>query len=54
VFKGTLTRVSVVFENLADSMTIHEVLERFPVSREHVKAVLVFAARSFDAPVPDR
>jgi uncharacterized protein (DUF433 family) len=51
VFKGTRTPVAVVFENLEDGMTIDEVMEQFPVSREHVKAVLEFAARSLDAPV---
>lgn len=35
-------------------MTIDEVMEQFPVSREQVKAVLEFAARSLDAPVPGR
>ena len=32
-------------------MTIDEVMEQFPVSREQVKAALEFAARSLDAPV---
>lgn len=50
VFKGTRTPVAVVFENLEDGMTIDEVLEQFPVTREQVKAVLEFAARSLDAP----
>ena len=54
VFKGTRTPVSVVFENLEDGMTIDEVMEQFPVSREQVKAVLEFAARSLDAPVSGR
>ena len=54
VFKGTRTPVAVVFENLEDGMTIDEVLEQFPVTREQVKAVLEFAARSLDAPVPGR
>jgi uncharacterized protein (DUF433 family) len=40
VFKGTRTPVAVVFENLEDGMTIDEVMEQFPVSREQVKAVL--------------
>jgi hypothetical protein len=30
-------------------MTVDEVLEQFPVTREQVKAVLEFAARSLDA-----
>ena len=51
VFKGTRTPVAVVFENLEDGMTIDEVLEQFPVTRDQVKAVLEFAARSLDAPI---
>jgi uncharacterized protein (DUF433 family) len=51
VFKGTRMPVSVVFENLEDGMTIEELMEQFPVSREEVKAVLEFAAPSLDAPV---
>jgi len=51
VFKGTRTPVAIVFENLEDGMTIDEVMEQFPVTREQVKAVLEFAARSLDAPV---
>jgi uncharacterized protein (DUF433 family) len=51
VFKGTRTPVSVVFENLEDGMTIDEVIEQFPVTREQIRSVLEFAARSLDAPV---
>ena len=54
VFKGTRTPVAIVFENLEDGMTIDEVMEQFPVTREQVKTVLEFAARSLDAPVPGR
>jgi len=54
VFKGTRTPVAVVFENLEDGMTIDEVMAQFPVTREQVKAVLEFAARSLDAPVSGR
>ena len=54
VFRGTRTPVAVVFENMEDGMTIDEVIEQFPVLRSHVKAVLEFAARSLDAPVPAR
>ena len=53
-FKGTRTPVAIVFENLEDGMTIDEVLEQFPVTREQVRAVLEFAARSLDAPVTTR
>lgn len=44
VFKGTRTPAAVVFENLQDGMTIDEVVEQFPVTREQVRAVLEFAA----------
>ena len=54
VFKGTRTPVAVIFENLEDGMTIDEVIDQFPVTREQVKAVLEFAARSLDAPVSGR
>lgn len=54
VFKGTRTPVAIVFENLEDGMTIDEVMEQFPVTREQVKAVLEFAARSLDAPLHGR
>ncbi len=54
VFKGTRTPVATIFENLEDGMTIDEVLEQFPVTREQVKAVLEFAARSLDTPVSGR
>lgn len=51
VFKGTRTPASVVFENLEDGLTIDEVVEQFPITREQVKALLEFTARSLDAPV---
>lgn len=54
VFKGTPTPVAIVFENLEDGMTIDEVMDQFPVSRDQVKAMLRFAARSLDAPVSGR
>ena len=51
VFRGTRMPVSVVFENLEDGMTIDEIMQQWPVTREQVKAVLEFAARSLD-PAP--
>ena len=54
VFKGTRTPVAVVFENLEDGMTIDEVMTQFPITLDQVKAVLEFAARSLDAPLPAR
>jgi len=50
VFRGTRMPVATVFENLEDGMTIDEVVEQFDVTREQIKAVLEFAARSLDAP----
>jgi uncharacterized protein (DUF433 family) len=50
VFRGTRTPVSAVFDNLEAGASIDEIMEWFHVSREQVKAVLEFAARSLDAP----
>ena len=52
VFKGTRTPVAAVFENLEDGLTIDELIEQFPVSRDQVKAVLEFAAMSLHTSVP--
>jgi uncharacterized protein (DUF433 family) len=52
VFRDTRMPVATVFENLEAGMTIEEVMEEFDVTREQVKAVLEFAARSLDPPVP--
>lgn len=41
VFKNTRTPVAVVFENLEDGMTIDEVMEQFPVTREQVTRKIV-------------
>ena len=46
VFKGTRTPAAVVFENLEDGLSIDQVLEQFPVTREQIQAVLEFAARA--------
>ncbi|MEO7191349.1 MAG: DUF433 domain-containing protein [Vicinamibacterales bacterium] len=54
VFRGTRMPVAVVFENLEDGMTIDELMEQFPVSRDQVKAVLEFAAVSLHVPVSAR
>jgi uncharacterized protein (DUF433 family) len=51
VFRGTRMPVVTVFENLEDGMTIEEIMEQFDVTREQVKAVLDFAARSLETPV---
>ncbi len=52
VFRGSRMPVATVFENLEDGMTIDEVMEQFDVTLEQIKAVLEFAARSLDAPLP--
>jgi uncharacterized protein (DUF433 family) len=54
VFKGTRTPVALVFENLEHGMTIDDLIEQFPVTREQIRTVLEFAARSLEVPVPAR
>jgi uncharacterized protein (DUF433 family) len=54
VFKGSRTPVSVVFENLEDGLTIDEVIEQFPISREEIKAMLEFATKSLETPITSR
>ena len=52
VFRDTRMPVSIVFENLESGASIEEIVEWFHVTREQVVAVLEFAARSLDPPVP--
>jgi uncharacterized protein (DUF433 family) len=52
VFRDTRMPVSIVFENLESGASIEEIMEWFHVTREQVVAVLEFAARSLDPPVP--
>jgi len=47
-FRNSRTPVKLIFENLEDGMTIDEIIEQYPVSREEIKAVLDFAAHSLD------
>ena len=54
VFRNTRMPVSIVFDNLEAGATIDEIVEWFDVTREQVKAVIEFAARSLEAPVPGR
>jgi len=49
VFRNTRMPVATVFENLEDGLTIEELIEQFDITREQVKAVLEFAARSLAA-----
>lgn len=46
-FRNSRTPVKVVFET-EDGMTIEEIIEQYPVSREEIKAVLDFATHSLD------
>jgi uncharacterized protein (DUF433 family) len=50
VFRDTRMPVATVFENLEAGSSIEEIVEQFHVTREQIRAVLVFAARSLDAP----
>ena len=54
VFTNTRMPVSIVFDNLEAGATIDEIVEWFDVTPEQVKAVIEFAARSLEAPVPGR
>ena len=52
VFKNTRMPISAVFENLEAGASIEEIIEQFDITREEISAVLEFAARSSEAPVP--
>ena len=54
VFKDTRMPVSAVFENLEAGATIDEIVEQFDITREQIRAVLKFAARSVEASNPAR
>ena len=55
VFRGTRMPVAIVFENLEAGMTIDELVEMYDgLTREQVKAVLDFAARSLETPAHAR
>ena len=48
VLRGTRTPVKVLFENLEAGMSIDEVIEQFPVTREQMDSLMAFVARSLD------
>ena len=48
VLRGTRTPVKVLFENLEAGMTIDELIEQFPVTREQIDSLMAFVARSLD------
>jgi uncharacterized protein (DUF433 family) len=52
VFRGTRVPVSAILKNLKD-LSVNEVIEEFPsVTRDQVRAVLDFIARSADPVLP--
>ncbi len=48
VFRDSRMPVKLVFENLEDGMSIDEITQQYDVTREQVKSVIDFAARSLD------
>jgi uncharacterized protein (DUF433 family) len=55
VLRGTRMPVATIFENLEAGANIEDILDWFEgLAREQVKAVIDFAARSLDVPVPRR
>jgi uncharacterized protein (DUF433 family) len=49
VFRDTRLPVATIIENLED-LSVEEVVEQFPVTREQIRAVLEFVAESLKAP----
>jgi uncharacterized protein (DUF433 family) len=54
VFRDTRMPVATVFENLELGTSVEEIIEQYDVTRKQIQAVLEFAARSLDAPPPER
>jgi uncharacterized protein (DUF433 family) len=52
VLRGTRMPVASIFENLEDGLTIDEVMEQFDVTRNEIRSVLDFAARSLNVSAP--
>jgi uncharacterized protein (DUF433 family) len=48
VLRGTRTPVRVLFENLEAGMSIEEVIQQFPFTREQLESLMAFVARSLD------
>ena len=46
LLRGTRTPAIIIFENLEAGMSIEEVMEQFPVTREQIDALMAFVARS--------
>jgi uncharacterized protein (DUF433 family) len=53
VLRGTRMPVATIFENIEAGANIDDIMEWFDgLDREQVKAVIEFAARSLDMPMP--
>ena len=50
LFKTTRTPVSLVFDCLESGMTIEEIIQQYPITREQIHAALEFASRSAARP----
>ena len=50
VLRGTRTPVKALFENLEAGLSIDELVEQFPVTREQIEKLMAFVARSLDKP----
>lgn len=48
VLRGTRTPVKILFENLEAGMSLEEVIEQFPVTREQLDSLMAFVARSLE------
>jgi len=48
VLRGTRTPVKVLFENLEAGMSIEDVIEQFPVTREQMDSLMAFVACSLE------
>ena len=48
VLRGARTPVKTLFENLEAGMSIEEVMEQFPLTREQIDSLMAFVARSLD------
>ena len=51
VFRNSRTPGKLIFENLEDGMTIHEIIEQYPVSHDEIAAVLDFVVQTLDSAV---
>ena len=48
VLRATRTPVKVLFANLEAGMSMEEVIEQFPVTREQLDTLMAFVARSLE------